>query len=79
MKNSIRSGRWSDWNLGMTLPANLLQQVIDGAVSWDEAVLSFRIRFKENPEFFNRDFWVMLYNSTETFLDAYLADPEPSF
>lgn len=67
------------WNLRMTLPASILQRAVDGEVCWDEVAISFRVRFAENPEFFNRDFWVMLYNPTEAFLDEYLATPSPKF
>jgi UDP-MurNAc hydroxylase len=67
------------WNLWMTVPTSMLQHAIDGGVSWDELAISFRMRFKENPEFFNRDFWVMLYNNDEPFLRSYLAEPAPRF
>lgn len=67
------------WNLRVTLPAGLLHRAIDGDLTFDEVMLSFRVRFAENPEFFNRDFWVMLYNADEEFLASYLADPAPKF
>ncbi len=67
------------WNLRMTMSSSLLQQAVDGAISWDELALSFRVRFAENPEFFNQDFWVMLYNNEMEFLAAYLRDPAPKF
>ena len=73
---------WRDgepWNLRLTLPASILQRAVDGEICWDEVAISFRVRFAENPEFFNRDFWVMLYNSSPQFLSAYLADPAPKF
>ncbi len=63
----------------MTVDSALLQRVVDGHLLWDELVLSFRVDFRENPEFFNRDFWVMLYNSEPAFMEPYLADPAPSF
>lgn len=67
------------WNMRMTLPAPVLQMVIDDEICWDEVVISFRVRFAENPEFFNQDFWAMLYNNTAAFLDEYLANVEPRF
>ena len=67
------------WNLRMTLPATVLQQVLDDAICWDEVAISFRVRFEENPEFFNLHFWVMLYNNTKPFLDEFLANPNPKF
>ena len=67
------------WSFRMTLPAEVLQQAIDGEICWDEVAISFRVRFAENPEFFNRDFWVMLYNNTKPFLDEYLANPDPKY
>ena len=67
------------WNLCFTLPAGILQQVIDGAICWDTVAISFRCRFRENPEFFNQAFWAMLYNPTEAFLGEYLANPDPRY
>lgn len=67
------------WNLRMALPASILQRVIDAEICWDEVVISFRVRFAENPEFFNQDFWAMLYNNTDAFLDEYLSNPDPKF
>ncbi|MEM7199703.1 MAG: MBL fold metallo-hydrolase [Planctomycetota bacterium] len=68
-----------EWNLWMQIPPSMLQLAVDGAITWDELALSFRVRFRENPEFFNRDFWVMLYNPDSVFLGPYLADPSPRF
>jgi UDP-MurNAc hydroxylase len=73
---------WRDgepWNLRLALPASILQRVIDGEICWDEVAISFRVRFAENPERFNQDFWAMLYNNTPAFLDEYLGNPEPKF
>jgi UDP-MurNAc hydroxylase len=67
------------WNLRFTLPAGVLQQVLDDAICWDAVAISFRCRFRENPEFFNQDFWAMLYNPTQAFLDEYLANPNPQY
>lgn len=67
------------WNLRFTLPAGILQQVIDDEICWDTVAISFRCRFRENPEFFNQDFWAMLYNPRAEFLGEYLANPEPKF
>ena len=67
------------WNFKMKMPACVLQEVIDGKICWDEVAISFRVAFEENPEFFNRDFWVMLYNNTRAFLDEFLANPNPKF
>jgi len=67
------------WNFKMKLPATVLQSVLDDRVCWDEVAISFRVAFEENPEFFNRDFWVMLYNNTKPFLTEFLANPSPKF
>ena len=67
------------WNLRFTLPASVLQQVIDDEICWDTVAISFRCRFEENPEFFNQDFWAMLYNPSDTFLSEYLANPAPKY
>jgi UDP-MurNAc hydroxylase len=67
------------WNLRFTLPAGILQQVLDDEICWDTVAISFRCRFEENPEFFNQDFWAMLYNPTPAFLDEYLANPDPQY
>jgi UDP-MurNAc hydroxylase len=67
------------WNLRMTLPAGILQRAVDGDICWDEVCISFRVRFRENPEYFNQHFWAMLYNSSRAFLDEYLADPAPKY
>ena len=78
--SNLRVADWVDgdrWNLRFTLPASMLQQVIDDEICWDEVAISFRCHFAENPEFFNADFWAMLYNSTERFLGEYLANPDP--
>lgn len=68
-----------DWNLRFTLPAGMLQRVLDDEICWDTVAISFRCRFRENPEFFNQDFWAMLYNPTDAFLSEYLSNPAPKF
>lgn len=57
----------------------ILQRVVDDEICWDEVCISFRPRFRENPTFFNQDFWAMLYNSSPAFLDEYLHHPNPKF
>src|SRR5690606_38070169 len=68
-----------DWDMRITLPAGILQRVVDDEICWDEVCISFRPRFRENPEFFNQAFWAMLYNPSRGFLDEFLANPEPKF
>lgn len=67
------------WNLQITMPASILQRAVDDDICWDEVAISFRCRFAENPEFFNQAFWVMLYNSSPTFLDEYLSMREVKY
>jgi UDP-MurNAc hydroxylase len=78
----LRVGGWREgdsWNMRFALPASILQRVLDGEICWDEVVISFRVRFAENPERFHQDFWAMLYNNTPAFLDEYLNNPAPKF
>ena len=67
------------WEMRMTLPAGILQRVLDDQICWDEVCISFRVQFRENPEYFNQDFWAMLYNNSRAFLDEYLGNPDPKY
>ncbi|MEO0478519.1 MAG: MBL fold metallo-hydrolase [Planctomycetota bacterium] len=67
------------WNVRISVPTSILQRVLDDEICWDEVVISFRCRFAENPEFFNEDFWAMLYNSTSKFLESYLHQTTPKY
>lgn len=67
------------WNLHVTLPAPVLQQVLDDEICWDAVAISFRCRFREDPAVFNQDFWAMLYNPSPAFLAEYLSTEDPKF
>lgn len=73
----IHDGALEDWDLRMEIPGTILQQLIDGDVIWDEALISFRIRFAENPEFFNEPFWAMLYSPGPEFMREYIEFDRP--
>jgi len=73
----IHEGAHEEWDLRMEMPGTILQQLIDGDVIWDEALISFRIRFAENPEFFNEPFWAMLYSPCPEFMREYIEFDRP--
>ncbi len=73
----IADGAASEWSMRMTVPDTILQQLVDGDVSWDEALISFRLWFDENPEFFNEPFWAMLYSPGPEFMQEYLRFDRP--
>lgn len=74
---TIHDGALDDWSLRIEIPGAILQQLIDGDVIWDEALISFRIRFAENPEFFNEPFWAMLYSPGPEFMREYIEFDRP--
>lgn len=73
----IEPGHADDWSMRMQLPTQVLQLLVDGAVCWDEALISFRLSFAENPEFFNEAFWTMLYAPGREFMTEYISLQRP--
>jgi len=67
----------ADWNLRVTIPGGILQRLLDDEIVWDEALISFRLRFAENPEFFNEPFWLMLYAPGESLVREYFELARP--
>lgn len=52
-----------EWNLKIRIPSIMLDAVIDGRVTWDEVLISFRLWFEERPPVYHEPWWALLHST----------------
>lgn len=50
----------SRWNLRLCIPDKLVHLGVSEQSSWDDLVLSFRVRLARNPDRYNKEFWTWI-------------------
>jgi L-ascorbate metabolism protein UlaG (beta-lactamase superfamily) len=56
----VSRGAPSQWNLRLHIPDKLVHLGVSGQSSWDDLVLSFRVRLARNPDRYNKEFWTWI-------------------
>lgn len=51
------------WNLKIRIPSVMLDAVLDGRVTWDEVLISFRMWFEERPPVYHEPWWALLHST----------------
>ncbi|MFN0206595.1 MAG: MBL fold metallo-hydrolase [Planctomycetota bacterium] len=62
------------WNLKIRIPSSMLDAVLDGRVTWDEILISFRMWFEERPPVYHEPWWALLHSSNRLDPKRYVAD-----
>lgn len=65
-------GEVPDWNLRIRIPSPMLDAVLDGRVTWDEVLISFRVWLEERPAVYNEAWWALLHSSNRLDPKRYL-------
>jgi UDP-MurNAc hydroxylase len=62
-----------EWNLKIRVPSPMLDAVLEGRVTWDEILISFRMWFEERPPVYHEPWWALLHCSNRLDPGRYLA------
>jgi UDP-MurNAc hydroxylase len=69
----VGRGELDGANLRIRIPSAMLDAVLDGRITWDEALISFRLWFDERPPVYNEPWWALLHSSNRLDVGRYLA------
>jgi len=59
-RDFVYRGVPSRWNLRIRIPDKLVHLGVSEQSSWDDVVLSFRVRLARNPDRYNKEFWTWI-------------------
>ncbi|MBI3819415.1 MAG: MBL fold metallo-hydrolase [Planctomycetes bacterium] len=67
-------GEIPDWNLKIRIPSIMLDAVLDGRVTWDEVLISFRLWFEERPPVYHEPWWALLHSTNRLDPKRYISN-----